>query len=72
MSLYVGLFTGLSAIRRFEPDGAAEPMSGGVAEVEDVDVVAAIMDLQVEEVAYQTTLRAAGRPLPETLVSFLR
>lgn len=43
-----------------------------LAEVEDVDVAEAIMDLQVEEVAYQATLQALGRSLPDTLVSFLR
>ena len=43
-----------------------------LSEVEDVDVAEAIMDLQVEEVAYQATLQALGRSLPDTLVSFLR
>lgn len=43
-----------------------------LSEVEDVDVAEAIMDLQVEEVAYQATLQALGRALPDTLVSFLR
>ena len=37
-----------------------------------MDVAEAIMDLQVEEVAYQATLQALGRSLPDTLVSFLR
>ena len=43
-----------------------------LSEVEDVDVAEAIMNLQVEEVAYQATLQALGRSLPDTLVSFLR
>lgn len=43
-----------------------------LSEVEDVDIAEAIMDLQVEEVAYQATLQALGRSLPDTLVSFLR
>lgn len=43
-----------------------------LSDVEDVDVAEAIMDLQVEEVAYQATLQALGRSLPDTLVSFLR
>lgn len=43
-----------------------------LSEVEDVDVAEAVMDLQVEEVAYQATLQALGRSLPDTLVSFLR
>lgn len=43
-----------------------------LADVEDVDIAEAIMDLQVEEMAYQATLQALGRSLPATLVSFLR
>lgn len=43
-----------------------------LSDVEDVDVAEAIMGLQVEEVAYQATLQALGRSLPDTLVSFLR
>ena len=43
-----------------------------LSDVEDVDVAEAIMDLQVEEMAYQATLQALGRSLPQTLVSFLR
>lgn len=43
-----------------------------LADVEDTDVAEAIMNLQVEEVAYQSTLQALGRSLPDTLVSFLR
>lgn len=43
-----------------------------LSEVEDVDIAEAMMDLQVEEVAYQATLQALGRSLPDTLVSFLR
>lgn len=72
MSMYIGLFTGPSTNRTFEPDSTVEPVLGGFAGAEEVDVVEAITDLQVEEVAYQTTLQAVGHPLPETLVSFLR
>jgi len=43
-----------------------------LAEVEDVDMARAFMDLQVEEVAYEATLQALGRSLPQTLVAFLR
>jgi hypothetical protein len=32
----------------------------------------AIMDLQLEEMAYRATLQALDRSLPDTLVSFLR
>lgn len=41
-------------------------------EVGDADVAAAIMDLQVQEVAYQATLQAMARALPPSLAAFLR
>ena len=46
-------------------------LRGQLAQVEDVDIADAIMDLQVEEVAYQATLGALARALPPSLVSFL-
>ncbi len=38
----------------------------------DVDIAEAIMNLQIEEVAYQATLQAMARALPPSLASFLR
>ena len=43
-----------------------------LAEVEDVDLAEAVMDLQVQEVAYQATLAALARALPPSLAAFLR
>lgn len=43
-----------------------------LAEVQDVDLEEAIMELRVQEVAYEATLGALGRSLPTSLVSFLR
>ncbi len=43
-----------------------------LAEVEDVDIAEAIMNLQVEEIAYEATLQAVARALPPSLASFLR
>lgn len=59
-----------SAIDRTE--ASRQSLQTELSEVEDVDVAEAIMNLQVEEVAYQATLQALGRSLPDTLVSFLR
>jgi flagellar hook-associated protein 3 FlgL len=42
------------------------------AEVEDVDIAEAIMTLQTQQVAYEATLSAMSRALPQSLVNFLR
>lgn len=47
-------------------------LRGELAEVEDVDLEEAIMELRTEEVAYEATLGALGRALPQSLVAFLR
>ncbi len=59
-----------SAVQRTE--NSRMTLKTELSEVEDVDIAEAMMDLQVEEVAYQATLQALGRSLPDTLVSFLR
>lgn len=59
-----------SAVQRTE--NSRLTLKTELSEVEDVDIAEAMMDLQVEEVAYQATLQALGRSLPDTLVSFLR
>lgn len=51
---------------------SALSIRGELAQVEDVDIAEAIMELQLQEVAYQATLGALGRALPQSLVSFLR
>jgi flagellar hook-associated protein 3 FlgL len=43
-----------------------------LSEIADVDIAEAIMELQVQEVAYQATLQAVARALPPSLASFLR
>ncbi len=54
--------------------GGTQPRIGAAAnrEVEDVDMAEAVMELQVQEVAYSATLQALARALPSSLVSFLR
>jgi flagellar hook-associated protein 3 FlgL len=43
-----------------------------LSNVEDVDVAAGLMELQVQEIGYQATLQALSKALPPSLVSFLR
>lgn len=43
-----------------------------LSKVEDVDVAESVMELQVQQVAYEATLQALGRALPPSLVAFLR
>lgn len=43
-----------------------------LAEVEDIDIAEAVMELQTQEVAYQATLGALGRVLQPSLLDFLR
>jgi flagellar hook-associated protein 3 FlgL len=43
-----------------------------LSDVEDVDIARGVMELQLNEVAYEATLQALGRALPPSLVAFLR
>lgn len=43
-----------------------------LAQVEDADYAKAVMDLQIQDTALQSTLQALGRALPPSLASFLR
>lgn len=43
-----------------------------LSEVRDVDIAEGIMELQVQQVAYEATLAALGQALPPSLVAFLR
>lgn len=45
---------------------------GYLSEVEDVDIAAAISELQMQEVAYQATLGALSKALQPSLIDFLR
>lgn len=43
-----------------------------LSQLEDVDLAQGVMELQVQQVAYEATLQALGRALPPSLVAFLR
>lgn len=43
-----------------------------LSNVEDVDITKAIMELRMQETAYQAALQSAGRILPMTLLDYLR
>ena len=43
-----------------------------LSNVEDVDVAAGLMELQVQEIGYQATLQALSKALPPSLAAFLR
>lgn len=47
-------------------------LRGELAEVEDTDYAAGIMELQTQELAYTATLQALAKALPPSLLSFLR
>lgn len=47
-------------------------MRGELSLVEDVPLAEAIMELELQEVAYQATLGALSRTLPPSLIDFLR
>lgn len=59
-----------SARRR--SDDALLGARGQLAEVQDVNIAEAIMELQTQEVAYNATLQALARALPPSLATFLR
>ncbi|NUR09856.1 MAG: flagellar hook-associated protein FlgL [Nocardioidaceae bacterium] len=51
---------------------AALANKASLADIEDVDVAEAIMDLQMQQVAYQASLGATARVLQPSLMDFLR
>ncbi len=57
---------------RMRTDGALLAIRGELAEVEDVDLAEAVMELQSQQAAYEATLQALARTLPPSLASFLR
>lgn len=59
-----------SAMRRNSDEVLS--LRGELAEVEDVDLAEAVMELQTQEVAYQATLSALSRALQPSLVDFIR
>jgi len=53
-------------------DSALLSIRTELSEVEDVDMAEAVMELQTQQSAYEATLQALGRSLPQTLAAFLR
>ncbi len=53
-------------------DGATLDTKTALADVENIDVAEAILDLQMQEVAYQASLGATARVLQPSLMDFLR
>lgn len=53
-------------------DSRSVDLRGALAEVEDIDVPKTIMDLQMQQVAYQAALGATAKVLQPTLMDFLR
>jgi flagellar hook-associated protein 3 FlgL len=47
-------------------------LKSGLSEVEDIDLPKTIMDLQVQQVAYQAALQASAKVIQPTLMDFLR
>jgi flagellar hook-associated protein 3 FlgL len=54
--------------RNFEIDLAIRTE---LAETEDVDVAEAVMELQVQQLGFEATLKAVGTALPPSLISFI-
>ena len=47
-------------------------LTGALGEVESIDLPKTVMDLQMQEVAYQSALAATARVIQPSLVDFLR
>lgn len=43
-----------------------------LSEVQDLDLAKGVMELQVQQVAYEATLQALAKALPPSLAAFLR
>jgi flagellar hook-associated protein 3 FlgL len=69
---FVGSQTNWIDSARARSEGALHVMRIELSQIEDVDIAEAVMDLQLQEVAYQATLQAMAKALPPSLVSFLR
>lgn len=50
----------------------SETLRTDISSVEDIDLAQTIMDLKLQEVAYQSSLNASARVLQPTLLDFLR
>ena len=49
-----------------------QDLTTGISGIEDIDLAETILELQMQEVAYQGSLGAASRVLQPTLMDFLR
>jgi flagellar hook-associated protein 3 FlgL len=47
-------------------------LKSSLSDVEDVDLAAATIDLQTQQVAYQAALAATGKTIQPSLLDFLR
>lgn len=68
----VGAATNRVASAESRAEDLAVTLRTELSEVQDVDVAEGVMELKVQEVAYEATLAALGRALPPSLAAFLR
>ena len=68
----IGAATNRVESARARADDMLLTLRSELSDVEDVDLAKGVMDLQVQQVAYEATLSAIGRALPPSLVAFLR
>ena len=47
-------------------------LRGNLSEIEDVDLPKALMDMQMQQVAYQAALQTTAKVIQPSLVEFLR
>jgi flagellar hook-associated protein 3 FlgL len=53
-------------------EDAMVTLRGGLSEVEDIDLPKTVMDLQMQQVAYQAALSATAKVIQPSLLDFLR
>lgn len=68
----IGAATNRVESARERADSALLTLRRELSDVQDVDIAAGIMELQVQQVAYEATLQALAKALPPSLVAFLR
>lgn len=68
----IGAATNRAESARARAESLALTTRTELSDVEDVDIAKGVMNLQVQEIAYEATLQAIGRALPPSLGSFLR
>jgi flagellar hook-associated protein 3 FlgL len=68
----IGTTTNRVESARGRNEGLLLTLRTELSQIEDVDIAQGVMELQVQQVAYEATLQALGRALPPSLVAFLR